>query len=68
VGLIFAGSGARDSAHPDGLSSHFGAVVMVRIFSLIHDIFLSSFSFFILFAINDISAALSLVSHTLDNI
>jgi hypothetical protein len=29
VGLIFAGSGARDSAHPDGLSAHFGALVMV---------------------------------------
>jgi hypothetical protein len=34
VGLIFAGAGARDSAHPDGLSSHFGAIVMVSIGSM----------------------------------
>lgn len=33
-GLIFQGSGARDSAKPDGLSSHFGALVMVAISSM----------------------------------
>jgi len=34
IGLIFSGAGGRDSAHPDGLSSHFGAIVMVSIGSM----------------------------------
>jgi ABC-type multidrug transport system permease subunit len=34
IGLIFAGAGARDSAHPDGFSAHFGALVMVSIGSM----------------------------------
>lgn len=29
IGLIFSDVGIRDSAHPNGLSSHFGALVMV---------------------------------------
>jgi len=33
-GLIFAGAGGRDSAKPDALPSHFGAMVMVTIGSM----------------------------------
>jgi len=33
-GLIFANAGARDAAKGDGLSSHFGAIVMVTIGSM----------------------------------
>jgi hypothetical protein len=33
-GLIFEGAGSRDSAEPDALPSHFGALVMVTIGSM----------------------------------